>query len=299
MARSFPPTTERSWAVVLAGGEGVRCRNYCQTRYADGRPEQFCAVRGGRSLVEETLQRSTYFAPLARTVVSVCRTHLVWRHLWELSPSGPLTSIQPRHAGTGPAALLAALLIEMQCPGATVAFFPANHYVSNKRRLMRPVHEAAAWLANHPDTLITLAAPATYAETDYGWLLPVGTRSAAEAEPTPALLIDKPALAVAERLLELGAYWNTSVVICRGSTLLRTMAQLEPRWWQALLSVRVLNDDALDAVYASLPAFDLGADVLQRCGHVLRLLPLRGLTWCDLADESRLLALEGMTAKHE
>jgi mannose-1-phosphate guanylyltransferase len=44
-----------TWALVLAAGEGTRLRSLTTTRSGAAIPKQYCSLRNGPSLLEETL----------------------------------------------------------------------------------------------------------------------------------------------------------------------------------------------------------------------------------------------------
>ncbi len=45
------------WAIVLAGGEGLRLRPLTRQLYGEERPKQYAALLGSRSLLRQTLDR--------------------------------------------------------------------------------------------------------------------------------------------------------------------------------------------------------------------------------------------------
>jgi hypothetical protein len=51
------------WAVILAGGEGVRLQPLTQYVAGDLRPEQFARLLGARSLLRQTLDRTGLSIP--------------------------------------------------------------------------------------------------------------------------------------------------------------------------------------------------------------------------------------------
>lgn len=282
-----PLTTGERWAMVLAGGDGRRCEDFVNRLYSDGRPKQFCEFVGNKSLVEETLERASLFAPPQQTMVNVCRKHLPWRGHWE-RVQGVRTIVQPTNADTGPAVLLTTMLIERECPGAIVAVFPSDHFVSDTMRFMGAVREAANWIEQNPDFIVALGVEATYPETEYGWLFPTASTESAFCRPQPALFFEKPTPKDAECLLEHGALWNTSVLVYRTNLLLRLMEIFATDWWRAFDSVLASGNERFDDLYATLAPFNLSRDVLQLCKRNIRVLPLRGVGWCDLGNEKRI-----------
>ena len=52
------------WAVILAGGEGIRLQSLTQYVAGDMRPKQFARLLGGRSLLRQTLDRTGLEHPL-------------------------------------------------------------------------------------------------------------------------------------------------------------------------------------------------------------------------------------------
>ena len=65
------------WAIVLAGGEGVRLRSLTRRLYGDDRPKQYAALVGARSLLRQTLDRVSLLIPPERTVVVTLASHEV------------------------------------------------------------------------------------------------------------------------------------------------------------------------------------------------------------------------------
>src|SRR6267142_6637327 len=63
------------WAVVLAGGEGVRLRPLVRRLLGDERPKQFCPLLGPRTLLRQTLDRVGRLIPPDRTVVVGMESH--------------------------------------------------------------------------------------------------------------------------------------------------------------------------------------------------------------------------------
>src|SRR5262249_24774002 len=63
-----PPETVQPWAIVLAGGHGIRLRPLARLLSGDERPMQYVRLVGPRSLLRQTLDRVAVAIPAERTV---------------------------------------------------------------------------------------------------------------------------------------------------------------------------------------------------------------------------------------
>lgn len=282
-------------ALVLAGGDGTRCREACDALYDDGRPKQFCCLYGEKTLIEETLDRALQFSAPSRTIVGVCQKHLRWQRLW--ASRGVHTIAQPRNRDTGPIALWGALMSLSLEPDATLAIFPSDHYVSDPARFSAHVEQAAAHVDSHPEAIVMIGAEPTHPETGYGWLVPMSSGSTAP-EPRPARLVEKPDAQLAADLMVLGGYWNTSVIVCRAEILLRLMVVFEPEWWE-MAGNNDFGSDYLNHAFNSLPGFSLSRDILQHASKHIQVLPLRNVYWTDLGRDNEAAMSERFTVRQE
>src|SRR5256885_2936554 len=84
------------WAVVLAGGDGVRLRPLVRRAFGDERPKQFCPLLGPRTLLGQTLDRVGRLIPPGRTVVVGLERHERYLAREFGEPGGPHVLKQPR-----------------------------------------------------------------------------------------------------------------------------------------------------------------------------------------------------------
>ena len=68
-ARSKTVSRDIAWAVLLAGGDGIRLQSLTQKIAGDCRPKQFCQIYGGKSLLTQTRER---IAPLFNCRRTLC-----------------------------------------------------------------------------------------------------------------------------------------------------------------------------------------------------------------------------------
>lgn len=241
------------WVTVLAGGDSRRRR----------------AVRGTRTLLQQTLDQARLAVRPARCVVSLDRDHLKRRA--QLEGYGDVRlSIQPTDAGTGAATLVAAARIARECPEATIAVMPGD-LRQDDVPLIDHLREAASWVERHPTGIVVLGVPMRRGEVGGGWLLPRARPDACKG-PLPASLFEAPHPVLAAALRQGGAWASTRVAVFSAPTLLALAAALAPQWWQALVEHPWADEQSLADAYATLPALDLSRDLLCRAwGHVYML----------------------------
>ena len=63
-------------ALLLAGGDGTRLQELTAQLTGTPIPKQYCPLMRGRSLLELTLFRTHYFAPIENTRVIINQNHL-------------------------------------------------------------------------------------------------------------------------------------------------------------------------------------------------------------------------------
>ena len=124
------------WAIVLAGGEGVRLRPLVRQLCGDERPKQFAKIVGSKSLLGHTLDRVGLEIPPSRTVISACRVHDEY-----LAQEFPETPAQRDLAERLPESW-----IHSQDPEAVVSIFPADHFILEESAFMRHIVNLAAFV---------------------------------------------------------------------------------------------------------------------------------------------------------
>ena len=139
------------WAVILAGGDGVRLRSVTRGITGDDRPKQFCPLVGEDALLIETRRRVGLTVPAHRTLVVVNRAHERFYTPLLADLRTPALAAQPENRDTAPAILYALLLLAGRRAGADpVAFFPSDHYLSDDVAFMGQVEQAFEGCARPP-----------------------------------------------------------------------------------------------------------------------------------------------------
>ena len=119
----------RSWTIVLAGGDGVRMREYVRGWSGAETPKQYCTFVGTRSLLQHTLDRTASLTPWKRIVIVTGRRHQeeAWKQLEHRTPG--MTLLQPGNLDTAAGVFLALSYVLARDPEATVAVCPSDHFV--------------------------------------------------------------------------------------------------------------------------------------------------------------------------
>jgi hypothetical protein len=122
--RTSTPTSRRTdfWAVVLAGGEGVRLRPLVRSALGDERPKQYVPIFGRRTLLGQTLDRVGIGFPVNRTIVVTMERHAEYIAEEFTGCPHPHIFAQPADRGTAAAILAPTSEIARRDPDATVAY---------------------------------------------------------------------------------------------------------------------------------------------------------------------------------
>src|SRR5271169_450762 len=123
------------WAIVLAGGDGVRLRSLTIDSNGRAVPKQYCSLFGGPTLLQNALSRGQALAGRDRLCTVVADQHAKW---WRDELRGLRRSniiVQPESRGTAMGILLSVLWTLVRDPAAKLLFLPADHYVEHEARL--------------------------------------------------------------------------------------------------------------------------------------------------------------------
>jgi len=277
------------WALVLAAGDGTRLRDL--TMRADGGPvpKQYCSLRGGPSLLEETLHRAANVALPEHISLIVAAQHRRWWSPAQWSLPASRVVVQPRNRGTANGILLQMLHVMRLDPDAELVLLPSDHFVVDEQILAQAIRSAECNLLTAPDQVILLGMQPSYPDADLGYICP----GAGDERGTFAIagFVEKPSAERALQLIERGALWSTFIIVARCSTLL---GLYERRFPQIVRAMRQARGDqtnpaaSVAALYEELPTLDFSKDVLEWTDpRQLRVLAVRGCGWSDLGTPER------------
>lgn len=290
-SQSFSP-----WAVILAGGDGVRLRSLTALVTGDARPKQFCPLVDGETLLDRTRRRVDLLVRFDRQVVAVSRPHeTYYRYLiGELAP-GRL-AVQPENRDTGPGILYALLRLRRLAGDVPVALFPSDHYVADDQAFVRHVGAALDVVQRRSGLVVLIGIEPSSAEVDYGWIEPARVPLPTNPDVFPVRrFVEKPSASTARELVARGCLWNSFVMAGWVDTLLDLIRRTTPDLYRAFEPVRRAcggpdEEAILERVYAELPAIGFADRVLTRAAGCLVVLRAQGLQWSDWGSPRRVVA---------
>jgi mannose-1-phosphate guanylyltransferase len=155
-------------------------------------------------------------------------------------------------------------------------------------------------VAVHPARIVLLGIPADRPETQYGWIEPEKPMEPGPAESSDVLPVrrfwEKPSPGLAMQFWKRGFLWNSFVLVSRITAVIDLFARALPRLYGSfavLLSSLGTADEgeAIDRLYSSIGSESFADRILVDFAQDLSVLPVRGVTWNDLGDPMRVLAV--------
>jgi mannose-1-phosphate guanylyltransferase len=287
---------QHGWAVILAGGEGMRLRPLVRQVFGADRPKQYVRLLGPRTLLGQTLDRVALAIPEERTLVVTVRRHAGYIAEEFAGATRPRILAQPLDRGTAAGVLYPAHWIAWRNPEATVAIFPSDHFLLGDTAFMAHVAEVIAWVEKHPERLVLLGAQPASPEVEYGWIEPGEALGDLSTGPVRAVrqFWEKPSVARARACLGAGHLWNTSVLVGKVATLVQTGWQALPEVSDRLAHIEpfVGTEDEADAVrqaYELMPRANFSKSVLEACPDALAVSRLPRIVWSDLGSPHRVM----------
>jgi mannose-1-phosphate guanylyltransferase len=282
-------------AVILAGGEGSRLRELTRQIVGHPTPKQFCPVVGDVCLLEQTRRRVSLSVAPQHILTVVNRPH---ERFYQASmahhPKAQLV-VQPEGRGTAAAIVYALMRAARIAPTASIAIFPADHYVDNDAAFMRHVDAAFEGVEQRPEITVLLGISPDRPEPGYGWIEPARPLRLGSARFfTVRRFWEKPPQAIARELMGSGCLWNSFVMVGRVSTLLGLVMMTQPQLYSSFNALRPvlgteMEPSKLKAIYARLAPVDFSSDILAGVPVNLTVLPVKGVQWSDLGEPARVM----------
>ena len=280
----------KTWALVLAGGDGNRLRALTTTPNGVAVPKQYCSIWGDACLLEDAILRGSSIAPLRRTCAVVAAPHRRW---WSTAlahlPHNNVI-VQPQNRGTGIGILLSLLHVLSRDPYANVVLLPADHYLQDESIMAASLQEVADLAAHDADGVYLLGAEPVEPDPELGYIVP--THHGREKALRVSQFVEKPTFAEAVSLVARGALLNVFIVAGTVGALLRMYKKSHANAVASLSSAltegsQAFTRVALSELYEYLMPIDFSHDVLTGQEGLLRVLPVARCGWTDLGTPDR------------
>jgi len=144
ISETLQPMSQHLWAVLLAGGDGIRLRDLTFRIVGDNRPKQFCPIVGPQSLLNQTRSRLSPLFASERQVFVVSRPYQSFYEAELADAKQSIVIAQPVNGGTAIGILIALLQVMQSDPDAVIGFFPCDHHYSDEERFRSMVRSSPA-----------------------------------------------------------------------------------------------------------------------------------------------------------
>jgi mannose-1-phosphate guanylyltransferase/mannose-6-phosphate isomerase len=214
MSRVFP--------IILSGGAGTRL--WPLSRAA--RPKQLLRLCSERTMIQDTVLR----LPGGEPPILICNEEhrfLVAEQMQEIGVAANAIVLEPVGRNTGPAAILASLLVERIDPEGIILLLPSDHLIANVPAFHAAVAKAVA--AARGGLIVTFGITPSGPHTGYGYIRSGEALVQVADGYKIERFIEKPDLDAAESLLKQGGvYWNSGMFVFRARTLLDEAKRIAP-----------------------------------------------------------------------
>jgi mannose-1-phosphate guanylyltransferase len=281
------------WAIVLAGGEGTRVRNFLQHICGGSGIKQFSAILGDRSMLRCTLDRVEPMIPAERILIVVGAHHR--KEVEKQLTDWPRHNIiyQPANRDTAAGILLPLAHITARDPEATVVVFPSDHFILDEERFMGAVDKALQGVETNPGKMVLLGmTPQIGEESEYGYIK-VGRRRGSDHAKPVAGFVEKPPLPRAKELIQQGALWNTMVFAAHSTTLWDMVKETAPVLYHAFRLIEMTLPSAdwrfLEHLYQVIPSMNFSSAICEPLSSRLRVVPVADVGWSDWGSVGSIL----------
>jgi mannose-1-phosphate guanylyltransferase len=270
-------------ALLLAGGDGTRLQEFTAQLTGVPIPKQYCPLMRGRSLLELTLARTHYFAPVEDTRVIINQNHLGLARDQLQALSENSIFVQPENRDTGPGMIFALMQIARTDPDAIVAVFPTDHFIDDEEAFIAHVLRATCLVHQFPPKIAILGVTPNNPETGFGYIMP-GQPLHTALTPWRVSHVkafnEKPSRRMAGEFISQGGLWNTFVMVFQLKRVLELLRDMAPKDSQKLFEMRDYRAEA-PAIYRNIHPWNFSNQILARIPEELLVLEAPDIHWSD------------------
>ena len=279
------------FVIVMAGGRGERFWPVSREKT----PKHLIPLLGGRSLLQQTIERVLPLAPLRNILVITNESQApeVRKQLPKLPRENVIA--EPVGRDTCAAVTLGAALVGVRSVTGVMAVLPADHVIDEAKKFQQVLGDAFD-LAGRGQAIITIGIKPTEPATGYGYIRvgePLPSPRGAQACKTPFYraekFVEKPQYDQALEYLNSGRYrWNAGMFVWSFVTLTEGLQNHQPamyeacqRWFKAAGSPAKLKQ-VLAREYPALKRISIDYALLEHAGNVV--VAEGAFSWDDLGS---------------
>lgn len=288
-------------ALIMAGGAGTRF--WPASRAA--RPKQLLDLTGGATMIQATVGRLAGL--IAPENVLVMTNRALVAPIREQLPQLPAAAVlgEPCKRDTAPCIALAARLLMLKDPQATMAVMPSDHVIADEGAFRDALAFAANLVDEDPSRLVTFGIEPTYPADSFGYI-ERGEALAVEAnasEQPPAFRVkrfrEKPSVAVATEFLKAKTfYWNAGIFVWKARTIHAAIAEFEPAMAAQIEKIAAATSENFERTFemefAPIQGKSIDYAVLERHANVV--VVEAPFPWDDVGNWESLARLRGADA---
>lgn len=276
------------YALIMAGGSGTRLWPHSRS----GRPKQFLALGGERTMLQETVERVLPIIPIERVLIATGAAHaeLVAEQLPDLPGENIL--VEPAGRGTAPCIGLAALHLLRRDPDAIMAVLSADHRIADEAQFRDQLLLGARMAAE--GHLVTLGITPSGPSTGYGYIErgPLLYQAGGQQVFHVRRFVEKPDRATAEEYVAGGGFaWNAGMFVWRAEQIMNELELHRPRLAFDLEALgEAIGSDfyptAMAAIWPDIEEVAIDVAVMERTTRAV-VIPA-DIGWSDVGDWSEL-----------
>jgi len=283
-------------ASILAGGSGTRLWPLSTKKI----PKQFLSLTGsgGRTMLQETVDRLTPLAPIDHTYVVTFANYrdIVQQQLPTLPPHHIIA--EPIGRGTAASIGLAATFIAAQDPHGIMGSFTADHIITKAEGFRQSLQFAEQVAQN--GYLVTLGIEPSYPETGYGYIEAGNLIQANTEKDIAAYQVtsfkEKPDVTTAEHYIATGKYaWNAGIFVWRVDRILDEIRQHVPTVGRVLdhIAAGIANGRTNEAIQEAWPSLTenvtIDVGVLEKSANIA-VVPI-DIGWNDIGNWAQMATI--------
>jgi len=267
-------STPSTYAVILAGGSGRRFWPLSR----DTRPKQLLQLFGGKTLLEQALNRLEGLVPRENILILTNREQIgeVRSILGDALPPENILA-EPAKRDTAPAIALGIGWVAARDAHAVMMVLPADQLIQDEAAF-RSCMAGAVNVAHHSQGLVTIGIKPTWACPSYGYIERGRRAQISGADHTIVYEVsrfrEKPNPDLAEDFLRQGNFsWNAGMFIWSVSSVIAELSKHRPELAKFVAEIRQSQDlqATIDAQFATLPQISIDYALMEKANRVLNI----------------------------